>query len=91
MGALKHWHSSSEAIANWNQQGFNTDEHIELPTKLLDYFLRSNKSNINQYGCTNIGRSLHRYKKISDFTPSLQRSLLQWTVPSLGIAGRQRP
>ena len=23
-------------------------EHIELPTKLLDYFLRSNKSNINQ-------------------------------------------
>jgi len=22
-------------------------EHIELPTKLLDYFLRSNKSNIN--------------------------------------------
>ena len=24
------------------------DEHIELPAKLLDYFLRSNKSNINQ-------------------------------------------
>ena len=24
-------------------------EHIELPAKLLDYFLRSNKSNINQY------------------------------------------
>jgi len=23
-------------------------EHIELPTKLLDYFIRSNKSNINQ-------------------------------------------
>ena len=23
-------------------------EHIELPTKLLDYFLRSNTSNINQ-------------------------------------------
>ena len=23
-------------------------EHIELPAKLLDYFLRSNKSNINQ-------------------------------------------
>ena len=25
-------------------------EHIELPVKLLDYFLRSNKSNINQSG-----------------------------------------
>ena len=24
-------------------------EDIELPAKLLDYFLRSNKSNINQY------------------------------------------
>jgi len=23
-------------------------EHIEVPAKLLDYFLRSNKSNINQ-------------------------------------------
>jgi len=23
-------------------------EHIKLPAKLLDYFLRSNKSNINQ-------------------------------------------
>jgi len=28
-------------------------EHIELPAKLLDYFLQSNKSNINQsYECT---------------------------------------
>ena len=25
-------------------------EHVELPAKLLDYFLRSNKSNINQQG-----------------------------------------
>ena len=25
-------------------------EHIELPAKLLDYFLRSHKSNINQSG-----------------------------------------
>ena len=24
-------------------------EHIELPAKLLDYFLRSNKNNINQF------------------------------------------
>jgi len=24
-------------------------EHIELPAKLLDYFLRSNKSNMNQF------------------------------------------
>ena len=27
-------------------------EHIELPAKLLDYFLRSNKSNINRLGPT---------------------------------------
>jgi len=26
----------------------STFEHIELPAKLLGYFLRSNKSNINQ-------------------------------------------
>ena len=28
----------------------NRFEHIELPIKLLDYVLRSNKSNINQIG-----------------------------------------
>jgi len=28
-----------------------TSEHIELPAQLLDYFLRSNKSNINQNMC----------------------------------------
>jgi len=27
---------------------FFSPEHIELPAKLLDYFLRSNKSNINK-------------------------------------------
>ena len=27
----------------------STFEHRELPAKLLDYFLRSSKSNINQY------------------------------------------
>jgi len=31
-------------------------EHIELPAKLLDYFLRSNKSNINQ-SAANPGRT----------------------------------
>jgi len=30
-------------------------EHIELPAKLLDYFLRSNNSNINQ--CVRVARS----------------------------------
>jgi len=33
-------------------------EHMELPAKLLDYFLRSNKSNINQ-SCIHI--LLHIY------------------------------
>ena len=30
-------------------------EHIKLPAKLLDYFLRSNKSNINQISCIAAG------------------------------------
>jgi len=29
-------------------------EHIKLAAKLLDYFLRSNKSNINQSVCCNV-------------------------------------
>jgi len=33
-------------FTNLKKKGF---EHVELPAKLLDYFLRSNKSNINQY------------------------------------------
>ena len=31
-----------------NRELKSTFERIELPAKLLDYFLRSNKSNINQ-------------------------------------------
>jgi len=34
----------------------NRFEHIELPAKLVDYFLRSNKSNINQ----SIGQTTHQ-------------------------------
>jgi len=33
---------------NWELKSTKRFEHIELPAKLLDYFLRSNKSNINQ-------------------------------------------
>jgi len=39
-------------LVSWNRQSFArylAFEHIELPAKLLDYFLRSNKGNINQY------------------------------------------
>jgi len=36
-------------------------EHIELPAKLLEYFLRSNKSNINQCIYTCIYRYKHLY------------------------------
>jgi len=32
----------------------NGFEHIELSAKLLDYFLRRNKSNIHQNPCTSI-------------------------------------
>ena len=38
-------------------------EHIELPTKLIDYFLRSNKSNINQIVKTVKSYDLARYAK----------------------------
>jgi hypothetical protein len=37
--------SEKPDIQESRKKGF---EHIELPAKLLDYFLRSNKSNINQ-------------------------------------------
>jgi hypothetical protein len=32
--------------------------HIDFPTKLLDYFLRSNNSNINQSSMESIGARL---------------------------------
>ena len=35
-------------MCHYEKNLVNLDEHIELPAKLLDYFLRSNKSNINQ-------------------------------------------
>jgi len=40
-------HNAHERIhsGSWQKQGF---EHTELPAKLLNYFLQSNKSNINQ-------------------------------------------
>jgi len=37
--------SEKKSIFTNLKKGF---EHIELPAKLLDYFLRSNESNINQ-------------------------------------------
>jgi len=39
-------------------------EHIELPAKLLDYFLRSNKSNIKQTGDTAQPRSSVLFRKL---------------------------
>ena len=36
-------------------------EHIELPVKLLDYFLRSNKSNINQSVATLFGKTCAKW------------------------------
>jgi len=45
-----------------------TFKRIELPAKLLDYFLRSNKSNINQYSAhtyTFVHTNICTHKKIS--------------------------
>jgi len=46
-------------------------EHIELPAKLLDYFLRSNKSNINQSAC-----SFYLPVSMSRNDPAMQLKLL---------------
>ena len=45
-------------------------EHTELPLRLLDYFLRSNKSNINQYMLTHMTRMLVATKHLN----ALQRA-----------------
>jgi len=52
---------SSEIISD-----HNSFEHIELAAKLLDYFLRSNTSNINQNFITNRKDAgfQHRYQHI---------------------------
>jgi len=52
MNSLTHTHTHTQKcqknsdIPNLSIKGF---EHVQLPGKLLDYFLRSNESNINQY------------------------------------------
>jgi len=46
-------------------------EHIELPAKLLDYFLQSNKSNINQFTVLKI--NLSRYCTWDFAAASVQR------------------
>ena len=47
------------------QLSWDKDEHTELPAKLLDYFLRSNKSNINQSESIDfmLGRYYEQQKK----------------------------
>ena len=45
---LWNWKGSLTYCALFWLSKFNLFEHIELPAKLLDYFLRINKSNINQ-------------------------------------------
>jgi hypothetical protein len=40
--------SSDKTCFHESKEKDSPSEHIELPAKLLDYFLRSNKSNINQ-------------------------------------------
>jgi len=46
--SLQRKNSENTDTHEFTREGF---EHIELSAKLLDYFLRSNKSNINQYCC----------------------------------------
>jgi len=50
---LVHSHVSGPGklswIVKWAGDMNHSFEHIQLPAKLLDYFLRSNKSNSNQY------------------------------------------
>jgi endonuclease/exonuclease/phosphatase family metal-dependent hydrolase len=51
-------------------------EHIELPAKLLDYFLRNNKSNINQ-GRAHIAEVTFLHKRV--FRP--KALLVNWHKP----------
>jgi len=55
---------------------YDSNKHIGLPAKLLDYFLRSNKSNINQsQNCTRIYTStrkhMYRYTQAHKYTYTL--------------------
>jgi len=51
---FEYWGSRRKSTENV----YYNREHIELPAKLLDYMLRSNKSNINQSICVNLGRKV---------------------------------
>ena len=44
----KALHKQKTNVSKPRSQSRKRFEHIELPAKLLDYFLRSNKSNVNQ-------------------------------------------
>jgi len=59
-------------------------EHIELPAKLLDYFLRSNESNINQYEwvITRVNESCHTWTSHVTYQlvmPHMNESGHTWT------------
>jgi len=47
-------------------------EHIELPAKLLDYILRSNKSNINQSNADSPTRELFHEMQVPTATGILE-------------------
>jgi len=49
-----HTHTHTHVFTNLKKRF----EHIELPAKLLDYFLRSNKSNVNQSHTLSLSLSL---------------------------------
>ena len=50
-------------------------EHTELPAKLLDYFLRSNKSNINQTVSNTLQKHSLNKKILQEH--SLKKNILQ--------------
>ena len=56
--------------------------HIELPAKLLDYFLRSNKSNIDQLGsCSNMSHRKEGFE-VSGFDSLVSAVTAQNFVPN---------
>jgi len=52
--------NTTQPLSSWLKSSLRIRLHIELPAKLLDYFLRSNKSKINQKGFERIDPPSHQ-------------------------------
>jgi len=63
---------------------YSVFEHIELPANLIDYFLRSNKININHLSTVSwgLGKLMWELPKFCPFVLSHSLSFFAWNPPS---------